>query len=156
MLPSITRPPVSWFKSEHDRVADELEKLYSEYRRLGRQLEADAEAAPYPHVGDRLQELVRAEERNARRVSERLAVLGRHAPEDGLGPIRSGRNSWERLVAMVEDYRSLVRLLATLRTRWDDESAEDARLVGTLRDSAAAHREAILDLVARSDPHAID
>jgi hypothetical protein len=147
---------VSWFKSEEDRVADELQALQAEYRRLARQLEAHAEAAPYPHIGDKLQSLLQVEEGNARTLAERLAVLGRHPRENGAGPIRGGRNSWERLVVMLEDYRALLRRLSALWVRWDDEHPRDAALVRALRDSATEHREAIVDLIARSDPHAID
>jgi len=147
---------VSWFESQADRVAEELQGLQAEYRRLARQLESHAEIAPYPHIGDQLQQILQAEERNARTLAERLAVLGRHPKENGSDQIRGGRNSWERLVVTLEDYRSLLRRLSALWVRWDDEHPVDAALVRSLRDSAAEHREAIVDLVARSDPHAID
>ena len=147
---------MSWFASEHERVTGELQSLHAEYRRLSRQIESYAEAVPYPHIGDRLQEILRDEDRNAGVVSARLTALGRHLREDGVGEIRGGRNSWERLVVLLEDYRSLLRRLSALWVRWDDESPEDAALVRGLRDSAVEHRETIVDLVARSDPHAID
>lgn len=147
---------MSWFQSEHERVAGELQSLHAEYRRLVRQLESDAEAAPYPHVGERLQSILQDEDRNARVVAERLQALGRHLREDGVGDIKSGHNSWARLVALLEDYRALLRRLSALWVRWDDEHPDDARLVRGLRESAVGHREAIVDLVARSDPHAID
>lgn len=147
---------MSWFQSEHEVVAGELQTLHAEYRRLSHQLESHAEVAPYPHVGDRLQEILQAEDANARRVQERLAALGRHLREEGVGQIRGGRNSWERLVVTLEDYRALLRRLSALWVRWDDEHPEDAALVRNLRDSAVEHREALVDLVARADPHAID
>lgn len=147
---------MSWFQSEHERVAGELQSLHAEYRRLSRQLEVHAEAAPYPHVGERLQEILRDEDRNAKVIAQRLEVLGRHLREDGIGDIRGGSNSWARLVALLEDYRALLRRLSALWVRWDDEHPEDAKLVRSLRDSAVEHRELIIDLVARSDPHAID
>lgn len=145
---------MAWFKSEEERVADELQALQAEYRRLARQLESHAELAPYPHVAERLQRLLDAEERNARTVAERLAALGRHPRPNGIEHVRGGRNSWERLVATLEDYRALERRFTSLYVRWDDEHPEDAALVRSLRDLAAAHRETIADLIARSDPHA--
>lgn len=147
---------MSWFQSEQERVAGELQSLHAEYRRLARQLEAQIEEAPYPQVAERLQELVDGEERNARRVAERLVALGRHLREDGAGPIRGGGNAWARLVVMLEDYRLLLRRLSALWVRWDDENPEDAALVRGLRDTGVEHRDAVVDLIARSDPHAID
>ena len=41
---------MSFFQSEHERVAGELQGLHGEYRRLSRQLEAHVEEAPYPQV----------------------------------------------------------------------------------------------------------
>jgi hypothetical protein len=145
---------MSFFQSEHERVAGELQSLHGEYRRLARQLEAHVDEAPYPQVADRLRSLLGEDDANARRIEERLVELGRHLRDDGAGPIRGGRNAWERLVVTLEDYRALLRRLSGLWTRWDDEHPEDAALVHQLRDSAVAHREEVVDLLARSDPHA--
>ncbi|MBM4246133.1 MAG: hypothetical protein FJ148_20435 [Deltaproteobacteria bacterium] len=145
---------MSFFQSEFERVAGELQTLHGEYRRIARQLEAHVEEAPYPHVADRLRKIVDQEEQNARRIADRLVGLGRHLRDEDAGPIRGGHNAWERLVVTLEDYRGLLRRLSGLWTRWDDEHPEDAALVHELRDSAVAHREEIVDLMARSDPHA--
>ena len=147
---------MSWFDSDGERVARELQELHAQYRHLVHQLETYAEAAPYPHVADRLHALVRVEEGNARAVADRLAVLGRHPLDNGDGHVPGGRNSWQRLVNLLDEYRSLVRRLAGLLASWNDEQPEDAALVRTLRDAASRHREEIVDLVARSDPHAIN
>ncbi len=145
-----------WFRTDDERVADELETARGEILRLRRQLEAHAELAPYPQVAERLLELQRAEEANARVLAERLIALGRPAPVDRLGPVRGGRNAWERMAVTLEDYRSLLRRLTQLWVRWDDEHPEDAALVRRVLDSATADRDAVVDLLARSDPHAID
>jgi hypothetical protein len=145
---------MSWFQSADEKVAGELQSLHAEYRRLARQLETHVDEAPYPQVGQRLQAIVVDEEQNARRVGERLVQLGRHLRDEDAGPIRSGHNSWARLVVTLEDYRALLKRLSQLWVRWDDEHPDDAALVRGLRDSAAEHRETIVDLIARSDPHA--
>jgi hypothetical protein len=147
---------VPWFRTDRNRVADELEKLYGEYLRLCAQLEAQAEIVPYAHVGERLAEIRANEEKNAGQLARRLTELGRQPSPNGSRTLRGGRNSWERLVATLEDYRALLRQLGQLGTRWDDESPDDAALVGRLRDNALQHREILVDLVARSDPHALD
>lgn len=145
-----------WFRTERSRVADELEKLYAEYLRLCAQLEAHAEVVPYPQVGTRLAEIRVAEEENAKRLAARLSALGRHPSPSNGARLRGGRNAWERLVGTLEDYRGLLRQLGHLAARWDDEHPEDAELVEALRASALQHRDALGDLVARSDPHALD
>jgi hypothetical protein len=146
---------VSLFRSGKERVADELAKLYAEYTRLARQLEEQAGAAPYPHVGDRLRELFARQQVNAQDLLQHLAALGRQGKENGEA-IHGGRNSWERLVSTLEDYRALLRRLSELYIRWHDDHPEEADLLHRLREDAVRHREAIVDLIARSDPHAID
>lgn len=147
---------MAWFGTEESRIADDLESLYAEYRRLERQLDAHADRAPYPHVAERLNALLVGEEENAASVSERLAVLGRYAEANGKAVIRDGGNSWERLCGTLEDYRMLIRRLGQLQVRWDDESPEDAILLRDLRERASRSRSEISDLISRADPHALN
>jgi hypothetical protein len=147
---------MAWFKSEEESASDALLEIFVACSGLARQLEEDADRAPYPQVTARLREIVAQQEENLRRLSARLAVLGRNAPENGVRSVRDGRSAWERLRVSLEDYRLLIRKLAQLKARWDDERPEDAALVASLRDNAVAHREVLVDLLARSDPHAHD
>jgi hypothetical protein len=147
---------MAWFKSEEESTSDALLEIYVACASLARQLEEHADRAPYPQVTARLREIVAEHEGNLRRLSARLAVLGRNAPEDGLQLSRDGRSAWERLRVSLEDYRLLIRKLAQLKARWDDERPEDAALVASLRDNAVGHREILVDLLARSDPHAFN
>lgn len=147
---------MAWFRTEKSRIADDLESLYAEYRRLERQLDSHAERAPYPHVAQRLQALLAGEEQNAASVSARLATLGRYAETNGHAVIRDGGSSWERLAGTLEDYRLLIRRLGQLQVRWDDESPEDAILLRDLRERATRSRSEITDLVSRADPHALN
>jgi hypothetical protein len=147
---------VPWFKSEDEIAADLLCDVQRACTRLARQLEEHADRAPYPQFAERLTELVGEQEDSARKLSFRLAQLGRNSPEIGSTPTRDGRSSWERLRVSLEDYRALIRQLSQLKARWDDERPEDAALVGLLRDRALGHREVLIDLLARSDPHAFD
>lgn len=145
-----------WLRTEPAGVADELQKIHIQLRSLERQLEHQADRAPYPFVTERLQALGAAEEENANLVAERLAALGRHADDDEDGALFEGRNCWERLVRLQDGYRELIRQLKVLSVRWDEEHPDDARLVSAVRDSASASRSVVGDLVARSDPHALD
>jgi hypothetical protein len=147
---------MAWFKSEEESASDALLEIFVACSSLARQLAEHADRAPYPQVTARLREIVAQQEENLRRLSARLAVLGRNAPENGRHAIRDGRSAWERLRVSLEDYRILIRKLAQLKARWDDERPEDAALVAALRDNAVAHREVLVDLLARSDPHAHD
>lgn len=145
-----------WFRTEAERVADELEKVHDEILRLLRQLDAHADLAPYPQVAERLRQIRTAEERSERAIAERLVVLGRQPGGRDHRAVRGGGSAWERLVATLADYRALLRQLSQLWVRWDDEHPADAALVRSLLDTSTQSREALLDLVARSDPHAID
>jgi hypothetical protein len=147
---------VPWFRTETQRVADAFDVLSKQYRRLVRQLDLHAQTAPYPQVGDRLRELLAAASADRQTVVQRLAALGRRASENGSEDVRGGRNSWERLIADLEEYRALVRNLSELELRWHDHHPDDAQLLHGLREAAVRHRDAIVDLIARSDPHAID
>jgi hypothetical protein len=144
-----------WFKSEDEVAADALHDVHRSCTRLARQLEEHADRAPYPQFAERLREIVVDQQECARQVEARLAQLGRNAPGNGAAPTRGGHSSWERLRVTLEDYRALIRTLAQLKARWD-ERPEDAALVGALRDRAVGHREVLVDLLARSDPHAFD
>lgn len=156
------RPPVgshaavAWFKTDSERVADGLEAAHDEILRLARQIEYHAELAPYPFMAERLKRISGEEERSARLLGDRLMALGRQPLAASSGAIRTGRNSWERLIQDTDDYRALLRRLSQLWVRWDDESAEDAAVIRSVLDASARNRDALNDLVARSDPHALD
>lgn len=145
-----------WLRTEPAGVADELQKIHIQLRTLEKQLEDQADRAPYPFITERLQALGQREERNAVSVAQRLAALGRHADDAEGDVVLEGRNSWERLVRLQDGYRELIRQLKLLAVRWDEEHPEDALLAAAVRDSAAASRAVVGDLVARSDPHALD
>lgn len=137
-------------------MADELQKIHIQLRAMTKQLEDQADRAPYAFITERLQALGENEERNAVRVAERLAALGRHADDAEGDVILQGRNCWERLVRLQDGYRELIRQLKLFSVRWDGEHPEDARLVASVLDGALASRAEIGDLVARSDPHALN
>lgn len=145
-----------WFQSEDDRAAAAWLDIYEACALLARQLEAHADRAPYPQFAERLREIVADQQAHLRRVGARLASLGRNAPANGAGLIRDGHSAWERLRLSVEDYRALIRQLSQLHARWDDDRPEDAALVREIRERAVAHREILVDLLARSDSHARD
>ncbi len=147
---------MSWLRTEPAGVADELQKIHIQLRALGKQLDDQADRAPYTFITERLQALSTTEEQNAVAVAERLAALGRHADDDGAEALVDGRNCWERLVRLQEGYRDLLRELKQLAVRWDEEHPEDARLVASVRDRAVASRTVVSDLVARADPHALN
>lgn len=145
-----------WLRTEPEDVADALQKIHVQLRSIERHLEDQADRAPYTFITERLQALGAVEEKNAVAVAERLAMHGRHADEDGqAGPVQ-GRNCWERLVRLQEGYRELIRQLKLLSVRWEEEHPEDAILVSSVRDSASRSRAVVGDLIARSDPHALD
>lgn len=146
---------MGWLHPERETAAEDLEAVYTEVERLARQLAEHAERAPYPHIEERLRELHVEQERSAEEVAVKLAELGRRASPNGR-PTRGGRNAWERLSVTIDDYRRLINRLAQMEIRWEDERPDDAAFLHRLRRRAVAHRDALAELLARSDPHAID
>lgn len=147
---------MAWLRTEPARVIDELQKIHVRLRSLVGQLEDQAGRAPYPFIQKDLRELEAAAERSAAAVAERLAAHGRHAEENGATPPTDGRNAWERLVRLQDGYRALLQPLKVLSVRWEEEYPEDASLIAALRDRIVKSRAVVGDLVARTDPHALD
>ncbi len=151
-----TRSAVPLFRSEVERIGEGWAGVERDLARLSRQLEAHAERATYPQFADSLRHIAGSLAGDVRRVAERMAQLGRRAEINGAAPLAEGRSTWDRLRLSLEDVRVLLRQLGQLLVRWDDEHPAEAALVRDVRARLSGHRAALGDLLARSDPHALD
>lgn len=145
----------SWYQSESERLIDDLSGLYADLHHLAQHLGQVAGEAPYPHVVEKLRQLEDEVGACAEEVHRRLHALGKR-PSAGERSGPEGRSSWARLGVLVEEVRSLLRKLGGLEARWEDEQATDAVLFRSLAERGRRHRAELGDLLARSDPHAID
>ncbi|MGH7858925.1 MAG: ferritin-like domain-containing protein [Candidatus Binatia bacterium] len=147
------------FTSGDARLQEEvLTGLVDDYNaevRLAQQLRLHAEEAPYPHAADRLQQLAALEEAQAERLrNEILRLGGSVAPPEP--SVRSARNHWARLVCDLEDEQAAGKRYLDQAVRWEEAYPETADLLRNLGREEQTHRVWIQDLIARSDPQAIN
>jgi hypothetical protein len=138
------------------RLCGRLVDAWHEELRFARQLRAHTERVPYPDMAARLLELADRADAHAAALGAELKRLGGTLQRRDLGPLRDGRNAWERLVVDAEDARDLTERYGELTREWDVDFPESAVALEALRRDAAAITQALGDMLARADPHAAD
>ena len=133
-----------------DLVAD-----YTAEIALAQQLRDHAKQAPYPSAADRLNELAAADEEQAKRLAAAIQGLGGTMPEGAPAP-RGGRSHWARIMEDLRDKQSAGTRYLEQAMEWDTEFPEIAELLRALEREEHQHRVLIRDLVAKSDPQALD
>ena len=122
---------------------------------LAQQLRAHAKVAPYPSAGERLNELAAAEDEQAKRLAAAIEGLGGTLPEGSPEPC-GGRSHWARIM---EDLRAGQAAGARYNEQamaWDVEFPEIGELLRSLEHEEHHHRVMLRDLIAKSDPQALD
>lgn len=140
-------------KGKLRRPADALTSGYRDLRRLTEQIKAHAERAPYPHVAARLRQMALEKERAVGALREKILGMGGDLEEPQAAP-RSGKNHWERMVQDLEDQKSLEAFLLERAILLADDAPEIGDLLSRIVADQGAHRDILLDLVARADPQA--
>jgi hypothetical protein len=133
--------------------ADALTSGYRDLRRLTEQIKAHAERAPYPHVAARLRQIASEKQRASGVLKEKILAMGYDFEEPHAAP-RSGKNHWQRMVQDLEDQKSLEAFLLEHATLLADDAPEIGDLLSRIAADQGAHRDILLDLVARADPQA--
>ncbi len=133
--------------------ADALVTGYRHLRRLTEQIKAHAERAPYPHVAARLRQMAAEKQRATEVLKEKILAMGCDFEEPHTTP-KSGKNHWERMVQDLEDQKSLEAFLLERATLLADDAPEIGDLLSRIAAGQGAHRDILLDLVARADPQA--
>jgi len=140
-------------KDKLRRPADALTSGYRDLRRLTEQIKAHAERAPYPHVAERLRRIASEKQRAVGVLKERILAMGYDFEEPHTAP-KSGKNHWERMVQDLKDQKSLEAFLLERATLLADDAPEIGDLLSRIAADQGAHRDILLDLVARADPQA--
>ncbi|MGH7822743.1 MAG: ferritin-like domain-containing protein [Candidatus Binatia bacterium] len=147
------------FVSEESRLQEEvLAGLVEDYNAemgLAQQLHSHAAEAPYPHAAERLRNLAELEEAQAERLRNEIVRLGGSIAPAPPAP-RTGRNHWARLVCDLEDEQAAGKRYLDQAVSWEEAYPETAELLRSLGREEQAHRVWIQDLIARSDPQAIN
>ncbi|HWP59698.1 MAG TPA: hypothetical protein VNL14_17535 [Candidatus Acidoferrales bacterium] len=131
-----------------------LEKIYYEALRLAAQIEAHAQAAPYPHVAERLRRVAEQKRKTCEELRQNLSRLGAYVPAAPKLEIRSGHNHWQRMMRDVTEQSAFAQTLREYAGLLRDEAPEVGEFLDRLVPGEAAHREVLLDLLMRADPQA--
>ncbi len=147
------------FASEEERVTEDiLHDLLEDYNaeiRLAQQMRLHAEEAPYPQAADRLRQIAEHEEAQAERLRAEIERLGGSASPPETSP-RGGKNHWARLVADLDEERAASKRYLEQAIRWDIFRPEISEFLHSLEREEQHHRLWLQDMIARSDPHALN
>jgi hypothetical protein len=137
---------------------DLLHDLSDDYRaevEQGARLRRLAERAPYPQAAATLRRLAEAEDRHATLLAERVRALGGPLPSIEPASV-SGRNHWERVVAVLDEARRKRLRLVEQIGHWDPDEPEVVSLLEGIEREDQRQIAVYDDLVMRSDPQSID
>jgi hypothetical protein len=104
-------------------------------------------------VAGRLRQIAREKQANAAEIKQRVEQRGGWINEVSVAPV-SGKNHWQRMMRDLNDQRVLEHFFFLYEARLSTDSPELAELLSRLKASEAAHRAALLKLVAAADPQA--
>ena len=138
------------------RILEDLHHAYLEELRLARQLRLHAERVPYLPQARTLEDLAAQEDVHGASLEGEIRRLGGLPDLAGLGEPRGGRNHWERLSLDLAAIQAHGKRFIELAQRWDIDHPETATLLMRLAHEEGALARVVGELLARSDPHAVD
>jgi hypothetical protein len=107
------------------------------------------------YTAERLNELAAAEEEQAKRLAAAIESLGGSLPE-ATGAPRGGRSHWARIMEDLREEQSAGARYLEQAIEWENEFPEVGSLLRSLEKEENRHRVMLRDLVAKSDPQALD
>jgi bacterioferritin (cytochrome b1) len=128
-----------------DRYAEEMHhvKLYTQH----------AAKMQYPQFRERLLAIAADEARHAEWLAGKITLFGGKLPSVPEVP-RNGKNSWQHLVADLDEEKhcsaELIAMMQTVR----DELPDIAEMLERIFEDSEKHRAEIRDMLMRSDPQA--
>lgn len=138
------------------KIPDQVEVLkacYYELRRLGEQIQAHAERAPYPHIAERLKKVAAEKLQSANILKDKIQSYGGTLADAKPEP-KWGKNHWERTVRDLEDQRALEANFLERALDLADAAPELSELLRTIAAEQAHHKDILSDLVCKADPQA--
>jgi hypothetical protein len=144
------QPPRKPSPVVHDLIED-----YNAELALAQQLRDHAAKAPYPHAEKQLLELAAEEEAQAERLRAAIEALGGSvAPLDAVP--QDGRNHWLRLTLDLAAKQEAGGRYLEQAVRWEQDFPAVGNLLRGLEREEQERRHGIRDMIARSDPHALN
>ena len=141
--------------TDPDRYATEiLSDLYLEKTQHVARLNQQAERMQYPQFRKKLLEIAADETKHTEWLAEKIKILGGRLPD--ISPVReSTKNSWqyllEDLTAAQSSAPELLDQAQKLRGRFPDI----AEVLERIHRDGVKHREAIRDMLMKSDPQSL-
>lgn len=139
---------------QHQLLLDLLREVYREEAQDVMQFAQHVERMHYPQFRERLRRIAAQEQAHLTWLRDKLLALGGDIPDVSLTS-KGSRNAWEALLRDLEqEKRSYVELLEAmhLAEEVDPELAEGLRRI---REEEQQHREAILEMLEKSDPYTL-
>jgi hypothetical protein len=130
-----------------------LQLAHQRILQLANQIESHAELAPYPHVAERLRQIVDEKRDSANRLKEIIEDLHGSIREGSQLPA-IGKNHWQRLIRDLEDQRALDDLLSRHGFTLIRQLPEVAVFLRELERMHEAHTRSLTQLIALADPQA--
>lgn len=130
-----------------------LNVCYQALCQLAEQIQDHAEKAPYSYVAERLRTIATQERSLAELLKEEILRLGGWPRPSQFVP-KPGKNHWERVTIDIEDQRNVEGRFIEYAALLMDEAPEVSDLLQRIVAQQAAHKQSLLDLVARADPQA--
>ena len=135
------------------RVAKILCQRYIEEMQQHNRLAQVAEKMHYPQFRDRLLQMANEYKQQAGRLASEIVRLGGTLPDVPAVQV-TNENSWQQLLTALDaDERSADRLIEQLRA-FGSASADVTVLLQEISREQRKHRDAIKDMLMRSDPFA--
>jgi len=144
---------LNFFSDRPQSVHEILAKRYIEERQHARRHAYDAERMQYPQFREKLSAIAEDERKHTQWVAEKIRALGGTPPDVPEIPL-AGKNSWQSLLADLEEHRQCAAELLMQINSLRGEYPEVADTLQRIYDESAKHREEIRAMLMRSDPQA--
>lgn len=141
------------FSDGKQNALEILSRHYVEESQQSRRIAYHADRMQYPHFRDKLRAISADEDKHAKWLEENIRAL------DGTPPVvpeisYSDKNSWESLLADLEEHRQCAAELLMQISQLREDFPRAADTLQRIYDEGARHREEIRAMLMRSDPQA--
>jgi hypothetical protein len=133
--------------------SDALSRCYQLEKALARQVKEHAGSAGFEDHKGRLEEIAARREENAGKLASRLRALDAEIPEVDATQ-KDDSSNWGRMKLDYEDLQALNILYAEVSVNIDSD--ETGKLLAEVSAQSASDEWAIMGLIARTDPFAVD
>jgi hypothetical protein len=135
-------------------AVDILRRRYVEEMQQIDRFKQHAQKMHYPQFRDKLLDMVADKSKRAQWIAEKIVTLGGKLPE--VPESRStGNNSWQYLLMDLEEESRCADHLAEQMWSTESDHADIAELLQQINEAEKKDREAIREMLMRSDPFAL-